>query len=279
MLARVDSLAAAGDTAQAKAIADSVLADTDPGASVYPDALYWRGALAGLPTGKADLLRLIVDYPFHVRVSDALYLLARAELAVGDRETATRRLERITRDFASSTVGPLAAAELARLELEEGHMMVACAAFDSALAHIPESDIERRNRVSYDARPCERFRAAQADSIAEARAAAVRDSMERAAATGSRRIRSGGRTTPSARQGAVERTGKWSVQVAAYGARGDATRLETRLKALGYAARVTGGGPFRVRVGRFASLADASAMVQKLKAAKFTAIVVETELP
>lgn len=284
VLARVDSLASARDTAQAKAIVDSVLADTDPSAKAYPGALYWRGVLAGLPAGRTDLLRLIVEFPFHARVSDALYLLAHDDLAAGNTDVARRRLERITQDFAGSTVGPLASAELARIELARGNMSSACTAFDSALAHIPDSDVERRNRVNYDARPCERYRAELGDSIAEADQAAARDSAARAAAEARRRTQPAGRAaTPqktSPRRAAAPPAGKWSVQVAAYATESDATRLATRLKGLGYDARVTAGtGPYRVRVGRYASLGDATAMVHKLKAAKFTAIVVDTERP
>ena len=37
---------------------------------------------------------------------------------------------------------------------------------------------------------------------------------------------------------------------------------------LGYEARVTGERPFRVRIGRYAKRADATALVAKLKAEK-----------
>lgn len=283
VLARLDTLAAARDTARAKAVVDSVLADTDPSAAVYPDALYWRGVLVGLPAGRTDLLRLIVEFPLHPRVSDALYLLAHNDLAKGDREAAAARLERITRDFAGSAVGPDAAIELAHLRLEQGSLAAACVAFDSALAYIPDSKVESRNRVSYEARPCERLRAAEADSALASAEAAVRDSVARAASprggktSSSRAVGERGRaiSTPFAPPVAAH----WAVQVAAYGVRADAGRLASRLKGLGYDARVAGDGPFRVRVGRFVKRTEAIAMVKKLKDAKFTAIVVNLEHP
>jgi cell division septation protein DedD len=303
VLARIDSLTAAHDSVRARSLVDSVLADTDPGSAVYPGALYRRGALAGYPDGRIDLLRLVVDFPLHDRVGDALYLLAQGELATGERDVGTAHLERIVRDFAGSAVGPGAAAQLARLRMAQGRMGDACTAFDSALAHIPDSDVERHRRVAYDARPCDAYREAVADSIAAATAAArdsaVRNAAGTSAARGSRpagskdtsRPASGtgsesasrrgggaGSTPPSPKPGAAT-DGKWSVQVAAYASQPEAARLTSRLKELGYAARVSGDGPFRVRVGRYQTLAAATAMVARLKAAKFTAIVVDAERP
>ncbi|HVZ49624.1 MAG TPA: SPOR domain-containing protein [Gemmatimonadaceae bacterium] len=287
VLARIDSLVAARDSARAKTVVDSVLADTDPSSTVYPGALYRRGALAGFPAGRTDLLRLIVDFPLHDRVSDALYLLAEGELATDERDMGAAHLERIVRDFAGSAVGPRAAAELARLRMAQGRMADACTAFDSALAHIPASDVERHRRVAYDARPCDGYREAVADSIATAAAAAfARDSAARDSVARRRTGPPASRAAGRAGSKAVSRTtsgaaadGKWSVQVAAYGSPSDASRLMSRLKDLGYAARVSGDGPFRVRVGRYQTLAAATAMVTRLKAAKFTAIVVDAERP
>lgn len=260
VLARIDSLAGARDSAGARRLADSVLADTDPSAAVYPEALYRRGILAGTSAGRTDLARLIVDYPLSDRTGDALLVFARADLAAGARASAVSRLERIVRDFAGTSAGPDAAVELARMQMAQGNIQEACMAFDSALAYIPESDVERHRRVSYDARPCERYREAVADSVAAAAAS---------------------RTAPA---GADSDTAKpvgdaWTVQVAAYAARTDASRFVSRIELLGFAARVWGNGPYRVRVGRYATIAKANATAAKLRAAKFTAIVVKAEQP
>jgi cell division protein FtsN len=58
------------------------------------------------------------------------------------------------------------------------------------------------------------------------------------------------------------------VQVAAYDARPGAEALAARLVARGFDARVTGGAdgtPFRVRVGRFATRAEALAAQRDLR--------------
>jgi cell division protein FtsN len=72
---------------------------------------------------------------------------------------------------------------------------------------------------------------------------------------------------------------RWTVQVAAYATDAEAARLAKRLKDLGYDARVATKDPYRVRVGRFAARDSATAMMTRLKAQRFEAIVVEVERP
>lgn len=261
-IARIESLAQAGADSAALTLADSILADTDPGASTYADALYWRGTLRRTPDARMDLIRLTVDYPTHPRAGDALYALAREDLASGNRDLAVRRLDRIVRDFMSSDVGPRGAAEAGRIHLARGQMSAACAAFDSALAHISGDDIEFRNRTAYDARPCERWKEMVADSVAKAASSAP----------------PAGRGAAGAAKPPAE-SGRWTVQVAALATRPEAERLRARLVSLGYAARVALKAPFRVRVGRFGSRSAATDVVAKLKRQRFAAIVVEAERP
>jgi cell division protein FtsN len=68
--------------------------------------------------------------------------------------------------------------------------------------------------------------------------------------------------------------------VGAFANRADAERTAQRLVARGYEARVSGEQrPFRVRIGRYAKRADATALIAKLKAEKTSAILVEAERP
>ena len=60
---------------------------------------------------------------------------------------------------------------------------------------------------------------------------------------------------------------------------GDAERLSTKMKARGYDVRVTAERPYRVRIGRFETRAEAVALVAKLQALQITAIVAEAEKP
>ena len=74
-------------------------------------------------------------------------------------------------------------------------------------------------------------------------------------------------------------TGRWTVQVAAYQVRTDADKLMAKLKARGIAARVTDDRPYRVRIGWYATHAEAAAVVEKLRSQQMTAIVMEAEKP
>jgi cell division protein FtsN len=66
--------------------------------------------------------------------------------------------------------------------------------------------------------------------------------------------------------------------VAAYNARQDATSLAARLKQRGYDVRVVGDrAPYRVRIGRYATRADANAALARIRASRLTGIVVEAE--
>ena len=71
----------------------------------------------------------------------------------------------------------------------------------------------------------------------------------------------------------------WSVQVAAYNAKAQAEAMVTKLKKSGYEARVDGtAAPFRVRIGKYATQAQANAVQRSLKAKQITGFVVQAEI-
>lgn len=70
----------------------------------------------------------------------------------------------------------------------------------------------------------------------------------------------------------------YSVQIAAYTVRSQADAMVARLKKNGYEARVDGtSAPFRVRIGKYATQAQASAVQRSLKAKQITGFVVQAE--
>ena len=72
----------------------------------------------------------------------------------------------------------------------------------------------------------------------------------------------------------------WSVQVAAYNVKSQADAAVVRLKKNGFEARVDGtSAPFRVRIGKYATQAQASAVQRSLKAKQITGFVVQAEVP
>jgi len=72
--------------------------------------------------------------------------------------------------------------------------------------------------------------------------------------------------------------GQWTVQIAAYNVKSQAAAMVTKLKKRGYEARVSGSSaPFRVRIGRYATAAQATAVMRSLKAKQISGIVVKAE--
>ena len=71
----------------------------------------------------------------------------------------------------------------------------------------------------------------------------------------------------------------WSVQVAAYNVKSQAEGMVSKLKRSGYEARVDGtSAPFRVRIGKYTTQAQASAVQRSLKAKQITGFVVQADI-
>ena len=72
--------------------------------------------------------------------------------------------------------------------------------------------------------------------------------------------------------------GGYSVQIAAYNVKSQAQAMAAKLKKRGYEARVSGtSAPFRVRIGHYATQAQASAVIRSLKAKQINGFVVKAE--
>jgi cell division protein FtsN len=68
------------------------------------------------------------------------------------------------------------------------------------------------------------------------------------------------------------------VQIAAYNVKSQAEAMATGLKKKGYEARVSGtSAPFRVRIGHYATQAQANAVMRSLKAKQIIGFVVKVE--
>ena len=69
------------------------------------------------------------------------------------------------------------------------------------------------------------------------------------------------------------------MQVAAYNVKSQAEGMVAKLKRSGYEARVDGtGAPFRVRIGKYATQAQASAVQRSLKVKQITGFVVQADI-
>jgi len=83
-------------------------------------------------------------------------------------------------------------------------------------------------------------------------------------------------TTAVSKTGATPSPGsKYSVQVAAYNHKPDASKLASSLVKRGYEARVDGDTvPFRVRIGRYSTAREAEKALAKIKAKHMSGFVV-----
>jgi cell division septation protein DedD len=241
------------------------------------DSLFEHARKAETPAAaRRDYLRIIVDYPFSSRAEEALLRAGQLEYESGDKTSARRHLERLAIEYTDGATRARGAFWLARVLLDAGEPRAACDQLTEAKVRAKSSEVEFLGQVNYYAQSCARVLAAAAADIADSSARA--DSVVRADAV---------EKSTAAKKGAVKRGPSketfsgpaWSAQVAAYTAEADAKALAKKLSARGFEARVTPAKPYRVRIGRFRTRADAAEQVRKLRDAKMTAIVVEAEHP
>lgn len=247
-LARIERLVVAGDRSSARVLADSLVTALAPESPQLADALYWRAASASSAAeAERDYLRVSIEHSLARRAPDALLALAQLEFARGDRITARRRLDRLLRDYPSGKHVVRASLQSGRLAIEAGEPAAGCATLNRARPLVPPNDIELRNQFDYYVGLCTQL---PPDTVATPPAPA---------------------TAPA---GAVQ----YSVQVAAFTARVEATALATRLRERGFDVRIVGSqAPYRVRIGRYPTRAEATAALARMRAAKVSGIVVEAE--
>jgi len=250
-LTRIERLVIAGDRSSARVLTDSLLGALPPESPRFADALYWRAQSArSAADAERDYLRISVEHAFSPRAPDALIALAQLEFARGDRAAARRRFDRVLRDYPKGKHVARASLWSGRLALEERDHAAGCATLNAARPLVGPNDIELRNQFDYFVAQCERLPVA--DSVTTSVPPA---------------------TTPATTTGP-----QYSVQVAAYTARRDATLLASRLKEQGFDVRIVGSkAPYRVRVGRYATRADAMAALARMRASRVGGIVVEAE--
>lgn len=261
VFARARRLVAAGNGAAGRLLVDSVLAATDPNSPQYADALYWRATLStNGGSAERDYRRIVVEYGASARSGDALLQLAQLESARGDRATAADHLERFLLENPGHAERTRASLTLVRLLVDQNDLPRACSTLRQALREVPDSEVETRNQLSYYSSRCVANDASPGGRVPVGEPTATKDSVNPASRDSARASRP------------TEAKARYTLQVATYSSRADATARATRLKTLGFDARVVGTAkPFSVRVGRYATRADAVAGLNRLKARKITA--------
>jgi cell division protein FtsN len=264
-LQRARQLMTDGKVTEGRRLIDSLMGVTPPENPLYADALYWRAALA--PTAaeaERDYRRLLIDVPLSKRAEDAMLQLAQLEQARGDRRGASEHLQRFLLTYSKHPARPRVALTLVRLLFEQGPQYTtrACEAVRRAREEIPSSSLELRNQLEYYAPRCAMAEAAPPIPVApESASTPTADTVRSAAGTNRTSSGSG-------------RESFYSVQVAAYEAREPAVELSDLLVSRGIDARVDGSvRPFRVRVGRYSTRAEAAKAATTLKSQGYNGFI------
>lgn len=270
-LARARRVALDGNVPEARRVIDSVLQANAADPARYSEALFWRAALAATAAdAERDYGRLLVEAPLSDRAEDALLQLAQLEQARGNRKSASDRLYLYMLSYGNSPdrpARPRVSLWLVRLLFEQDQTARGCSALGLARDAVPPENVELRNQLEAYTPRCTDFEVAgdtpapavdaPAPKEAQPSPRPARPSAERPPATAPAVPRS------SSQGGASH----YSVQVAAYDSREAAERMAELLVSRGLAARVDGTArPFRVRVGRYATRAEAVKAAQALKA-------------
>jgi len=231
-------LAQSGRTDSARAVVRRLLATLSPQDSAYPQALYTQGILApDAATAATSLQRVVVEYGWSPWADDALLRLTQLYWAQGDVAATAQAAERLRRDYPDSPVKAKADFVGARAYFELKDETHGCQLIQEALAGAGD-DVEFRNQVSFYAARC-----ATPPAVAG--------------------------TPPPADSAApaVPATPSFAVQVLAVKSASQVDEILTRLKVMGFDARVVRdtSGLFKVRVGRYPTREEAQRALSRLR--------------
>ncbi len=257
LVQQVERLVNAGDRSAALALAADALTIRTIGTDGYVEALYARAyATSEAIDAERDYLRVAIEYPLSARAEAAMRRVADFKVARGDRAGARRFYERLSTEYVGSPQAARSMYWAGRLALDDGEPQSGCGYLSRAEDRVGREDVELSNQIKYLLTRC-----GQVGNAAQAPPPASPPPIDSARPT----------------QPAVEGNG-FTVQIAAYSRKADADALHRRLKARGFDVRVTGSrAPYRVRIGRYDTKADATAALGRMRGYNVRGIVVEAE--
>lgn len=242
LLAQGDTLrAAALRVAQthpdsARAMIRRLLAGLSPQDSLYPGALFTAGRVAADGASAAtNLQRVVLEYGRSVWADSALVLLTQLYFAQGDPAATVQSAERLRLDYPDSPLKARADFWGARAYFDLKDGAHGCTLIREALDGAA-GDVEFRNQVEFYASRCTAAPAA----------------------------------TPASSDSQTKLTGiaaTYAVQVLAVKSATQVDEMLTRLKVMGFDARVVRdtSGLFKVRVGRYATRDEAAQAQRRLR--------------
>lgn len=226
----------------ARAMLRRLLASLSPQDSLYPGALFAAGRVAAdAATAATNLQRVALEYGRSVWADSALVLLTQLYFAQSDPAATVQSAERLRLDYPDSPLKPRADFWGARAYFDLKDEERGCGLIREALDGAG-GDVEFRNQVSFYASRCAAVSAGPGAPVTPA----TGDSQPK---------------PPSA-------AATYAVQVLAVKSAAQVDEMLTRLKVMGFDARVVRdtSGLFKVRVGRYATRDEAAQTQRRLKA-------------
>jgi hypothetical protein len=230
-------LAQSGQVDSARVIVRRLLASLSPGDTTYPQALLTAAKIApDAPTVATNLNRIVVEYGASPWADDALLLLTQLYFAQRDPVKTIDAAERLNRDYPDSPLRPRANFAAARSHFELKNETRGCELIRQSLNGAGD-DVEFKNQVNFYAARCGPVSSPTASPADSASA----------------------RPTSAAHA--------YAVQVLAVKSAAQVDDMLTRLKVMGFDARVVrdSTGFIKVRVGRYATREEAVRTQQRLR--------------
>ena len=237
-------LAQSGQVDSGRAIVRRLLATLPPGDSVFPQALLAAAKIApDAATVSSNLNRIVVEYGAGPWADDALLLLTQLYFAQHDPAQTVQAAERLNRDYPDSPLRPRANFWGGRAYFELKNEARGCELIQNALEGAGD-DVEFKNQVSFYASRCSPPASPVTTTTATSTPASPDTSVKAP-------------STPRA----------YAVQVLAVKSAAQVDDMLTRLKVMGFEARVVrdSTGFFKVRVGRYATREEAQRVQARLK--------------
>jgi cell division septation protein DedD len=311
---RAQRMVSLGQGEAGRALLDSIVNRSGAGTPALAEALFWRASLAATEqNAERDYRRIAVEFPHSPRAEDALIRLAQMELTRGNAELAQRHLERLIAEHPVGSARARAGYWLGRAYLQGGDVTRGCSELQTARGSATAAEVQLLAQIDHAAERC----TAEAMQVAAGAAAvdpAVAATLPGGAGNPGGAVPPAGAnppvtapppavnnppvtttpppvtnppvTTPPPAQVAAQPPARaaaqgpeFSVQVAALGTLADAQAMVAQLGQRGHDARVFGAvAPFRIRVGRYATRAEANAAAAQLRVSfARDAFVVEAE--
>jgi cell division septation protein DedD len=272
-----------GDSARIKV--QQLLATTSPSDTLYPQILYTQ-AMVATDAGemRRQLQRVAVEHSSSSWADDALLRLVQLDYASANLEGAARNLERIRRDYPGTTLLPQASYWAARTYFDQKNPAMACRWLADGLS-ASRGNVELQNQLGYLNQRCSNVvldsSPRPAVDSGPALASAAPDTARPAPRDSTPAPRPSGPTLPSAgTQPARDSTppvkptpptatvsDRFRIQITAVRTAAAAQTVATKLKGRGLSAVIVeDGGLYKVRVGSYATKADAIAALPGIKA-------------